>query len=233
MVIKQLENFGLKELMSSDSTSFSITSVTDNALTLNGKVILNATTKECGAVNDTYSLEITIPVNFPREIPTIKETGNRIPRDANHHINQSDDTMCLGSPITILEKISEQPTLPAFIHKCIIPFLYSISVGQFLWGELAHGYRGIFDDYKEKFDLNNDTQIIEILYLLSKKKRLANKCNCPCGCGQRLGKCKLHLKVNEIRQSSSRKNFKNALTTITKEIVFENRQKIKSESIKD
>jgi hypothetical protein len=207
MVIQKLKSYGLNELLTSENTNFKIIEITNNSLTVQGYLHIDASTDMAGCIENDYKLKITIPINFPKTIPTVKEIGNKIPRNDDNHVN-NDDTICLGSSITVLETISKESTLPAFIQNCVVPYLYCISVGKFVFGQLAHGYRGILDDYKEKFNLTHDWQAIQLLRLLSKRKRLANKYICPCGCGNRLGKCKFRYTLNNIRNLSYRKHFK-------------------------
>jgi len=172
-----------------------------------------------------YKLRIEIPVSFPKEIPIVRETSNIIPRDDNHHVNRNTihytDNLCLGSRIRILQKINENPTISGFIEKCVVPFLYAIATGGFVFGELDHGHRGISEDYEEIFSVLTSKQVLDILLCLSRKKRLANKQPCPCGCGYRLGKCKLHYRINNIRQLSSRNSFKVEYNNIIKERKYE------------
>ena len=75
------------------------------------------------------------------------------------------------------------------------------------FNELAHGVRGLLDDYRELFGVSNDDSCIQMLKMLSLKKRVANKLPCPCGSGKRLGIC--HQKrLNPFREVASRSWFK-------------------------
>ena len=165
-----------------------------------------------GNADADYKLSIEIPVTFPKTIPIVREISYKIPRDKKHHISVNPinftDSLCLGSRIRILQKMSEHPTISGFLEKCVVPFLYSIIKNKFLFGELEHDSDGIFDDYQELFDVTSDTQVLNVLLCLSKKKRIANKQLCPCGCGFQLGKCKLHYDINKIRKLASRNSFK-------------------------
>ena len=165
-----------------------------------------------GNIDSDFRLRIEIPATFPNMIPIVREVSNKIPRDRKHHVNIDSsnftDSLCLGSRIRILQKISENPTISGFVNKCVVPFLYAVVSGDFLFGELEHYDEGIFDDYKELFNVSSDEQVLSILLCISKKKRIANKQLCPCGCGYKLGKCDLHNKINLIRRLSSRNSFK-------------------------
>ncbi|MDI1343461.1 MAG: hypothetical protein PSV22_05080, partial [Pseudolabrys sp.] len=74
---------------------------------------------------DAYSLAMVVPPRFPTALPSVIETGGRLPRDGHHHINP-DDTLCLGSPLRLLLKLTRQPTLPGVADGCEEPYLYAM-----------------------------------------------------------------------------------------------------------
>ena len=197
-------------------------SLSASRIVLEGNYHLCAYHDKSGNVDADYKLRIEIPSSFPRDIPIVREISYKIPRDRKHHINidpiSYTDSLCLGSRIKILQKISEKPTITGFIEKCVVPQLCANEKGAFIFGELAHYADGIFDDYQDIFNVSTDRQVINILLCLSKKKRIANKWSCPCECGgQRLGKCKVHNKINQIRRLASRNSFKLEYISLKKE----------------
>lgn len=160
-------------------------------------------------IRDAFELEIEIPDGFPNEVPTVREAGSRIPRNGLFHINSGDDTLCLGSPLSLLLALASEPSIDGFATRCIIPYLFTVSHklshgGPFLFGELDHGSAGELDDYVNLFGLKTRGQAIETLEVLGLKKRLANKRPCPCGCGVRLGRCKFNLVIRRFRDLASR-----------------------------
>ena len=184
----------------------------DNNVVLRGKFDFCAKPAAGEEVCDAYELEIKVPVKFPREVPTVKEIGQRIPRDGKHHVNP-DDTLCLGSPLRLLNKIEESPSLPGFAEKCLVPFLYAISKklqsgGDFAFCELAHGEKGVVDDYMQLFGLRSREEVLRALELVGMKRRIANKQPCPCLCGYRLGRCGFHNILNQFRGLAPRSWFK-------------------------
>jgi len=159
-----------------------------------------------------YKLEIIIPHKFPQAIPKVKEIGRKIPRDHSFHIYPN-GSLCLGSPLRLLNKIYKSPSLSGFAETCIVPYLYAVSLklrngDDFVFGELAHGDSGIMDDYSYIFGLKEQYQIIQAIQLLGVKKRIANKKICPCGCGKRLGICSFHHKLNKFRKMAPVSWFK-------------------------
>src|SRR5205823_1562005 len=119
----------------------------------------------------------------------------RIPRTGEYHVNTSDNTLCLGSPLSLLLKLSKKPTIDGFAESCLVPYLFAISRklkngGPLPFGELAHGRKGLRDDYAFLFGLRQPQNVGRVLQLLGMKKRRANKLPCPCGCRKRLGRCR-------------------------------------------
>ena len=49
-------------------------------------------------VLDRYLIEIELPREYPKSIPIIRETGGRIPRTVDRHMNPADGTACVLLP---------------------------------------------------------------------------------------------------------------------------------------
>lgn len=184
----------------------------DSSIVLKGVFSFSAKFNGGTEITDSYQLEIAIPAVFPRAIPIVKEIGRRIPRDGKHHVNR-DNTLCLGSPLRLMQKISEKPSLVGFSEKCLVPYLYAVSNklqngGGFAFSELAHGESGIIVDYLDLLGLKKREQVINALKLLGVKRRIANKKPCPCECGRRLGRCSFHRKLNSYRNITPRSWFR-------------------------
>jgi hypothetical protein len=193
---------GLDEFLN-DQPFISIQPSNGNPLLLEGDLQFCAQHEGHPQIRDTYHLQISIPKEFPRQVPTVTEIGGRIPRLDDFHVN-GDGTLCLGSRIRVMARLQSEPTVPGFSKNCIVPYLYAMSLklthGQdFIFGELRHGIRGELDDYKELLGLKCNDQVVPALRCLLKKKRLANKMSCPCGCRRRLGKCEFNVTVRRFR----------------------------------
>lgn len=180
----------------------SIRPFSNDEITLQGWFKLYATVENGTDIKDVYNLKIIIPNSYPGDIPKVWELENIItPQIANDHIFK-DRSLCLGSPFTIAEFIKNNPKFSDYIEKFLVPFLYAISYrrnfgGEMIFGELDHGFPGIVDDF---LNFNNSQKLEESLKLISLKKRIANKKRCPCGCGNRLGACNLHFRINLLRK---------------------------------
>ncbi len=174
------------------------------SLLLEGEFRFTAEIPGSQRITDSYCLLISIPPSFPRDLPTITETGGRIPRSADYHIN-GNGTLCLGSPVRLMAKLQEEPSLQGFSRNCVVPYLYAMTDAlrngrKFVFGELNHGTPGEMDDYRDLLGLKSSTQVPHALHCILKKKRIANKLKCPCCCGRRLGRCQFNQTIKHFRQ---------------------------------
>jgi hypothetical protein len=182
--------------------------VADDRLRVAGTLAFSARIGDLAEIRDSIEIDISVPEGFPDELPLVRETGGRVPR--SFHTNP-DGSLCLGSPTGQRLHLVERPTLLAFLQSCVIPcfygFLYFQEHGRLPLGELAHGWKGICQDYAELFGVKPATAAVDTVRLASLKKRIANKYPCPCGSGRRLGKCH-NRKVNLYRTKLGRRWFR-------------------------
>lgn len=184
-------------------------------LTLSGTFEFCAKSSTGPNLCDSFRLSIVIPPSFPSDLPKVRELGKKIPSEEGFHVNP-DGSLCLGSPLKLMLLLRKRPTLDGFAENCIVPFLYAMArkleSGEKLYmGELSHGATGLIEDYRNIFGLKEKEQIMNALLLLSMKKRIANKRPCPCRCGQRLGRCRLRLRLNGYRGAAPRSWFRQHL----------------------
>lgn len=171
---------------------------------LEGDFSFSAVYEGLPQVDDRYLLRIVVPEKFPNALPEVSEIGNRIPKLLDFHVS-GDGTLCLGSKLSLMVRLQEQPTLEGFVARCVVPYLYAMSLKldyriDFVFGELEHGTQGLVDDYRTLFGLQEESQLFPALRCLLLKKRIANKRPCPCGCGKRLGKCRFNDRVRHFRK---------------------------------
>jgi hypothetical protein len=183
-----------------------------SGIVLKGSFAFTAQSLAHGQLTDQYKLQIAVLPDFPRSVPTVTELEQKIPREEGFHVNP-DDTLCLGSPLRLLLKLSEAPTLVGFADSCLVPYLFAISYklrhgGKLLFEELAHGIPGMLADYIDLFGIQRPEQAVRALEFLGTKKRRANKLPCACGCRLRLGKCKFNRTLARFRAIAGRTFYK-------------------------
>lgn len=179
---------------------------------IKGNLLLDITDGPFGSVQDEFLIKIVIPKNFPDDIPTVYELGDMFPKTMDYHTFPSDSSLCLGSPMSLMKRINEDPTLDGFVQNCVVPYFYAIALklqGQedFVFGELHHGTLGILQDYIEIFELQNIEQVIQLLGILGEKPNKGNKMICPCGCNRIVTRCSMHKKILSYRDIMPRKEY--------------------------
>lgn len=159
-------------------------------------------------IADEYHVEIDVPDCFPEQLPVVRETQGRIPADF-HKLD--DGTLCLGSPTRLLLIARESATLPRFVDRCVVPYLYGHAYFEkyrtMPFGELQHGAAGIRDDFASLLGVGDISAVPEFIRLTSMRRRQANKQRCPCGSLRRLGRCH-NRRVNGLRRRLGRKWFR-------------------------
>lgn len=140
-------------------------------------------------VTDTFSILIEIPSDYPKCQPSVQETGGRIPSDFHQYI---DRTLCLGAPVEVERRFRAEPRLLPFVSNLVVPYLYGFVYvqknGEFPFGELSHGSKGIREFYQDTFR-TADLQIIFAMLKILAEKRYRGHLLCPCGSDKILRKC--------------------------------------------
>jgi len=167
-------------------------------------------------IKDDYDIEMSIPDDYPQHPPTVKETSNKIPKNKDYHVNVSDGTLCLGAPLAVKSTFAKQRSLLWFVEKQVVPFLFGISYklkyGEFPFGELSHGAKGLLEHYLELFSVESDVAALELLRLLA-VGNYDEHAVCPCGSGLKIKKC--HRKVlKKARKRQSREEFRKEYLSI-------------------
>ena len=211
------KDIGLDEFLR-EYPSMAIRPSTAAGLRLKGRFRFSADHPSGGLLTDDFSVEIAVPASFPRDLPVVTETGGRIPRPGEFHVN-GDGSLCLGSYLRLLDKISGEPTLCGFASRCLVPYLYAVSLklkggGALVFGELPHYGPGMLQDYAQLFSLTTMERAHKALILLTEKKRLANKRPCPCGCKLRLGRCRFRYRLLRFRKLASRGWYRAQLSQV-------------------
>lgn len=220
---------GLDKLLNAGQhipSSLRIVELNASKAVLQGDYKINAQMKGKELITDSLRLRIEIDENFPEILPKVIDIGGRIPKSQDHH-TYDDGSFCLGGDIVLKARISDDPTIGNFLYKCVDPFLYSVLYNlehkEFPYGDLEHGESGLIACYELFFNVKGKKAVLETLRLLGKKKREANKLLCPCRCGLRVGRCKIHHKLNSLRKIASRRWYMNHLVTYFTPVISEPR----------
>lgn len=137
-----------------------------------------------GKVWDVYEVRILVSPNYPRTIPTLIETGKKIERIDDLHIDEN-GVCCLAPRVEEFLILGYQYNLADFIKKLVIPFLANqklISLGEKSWniGEYSHFGQGVLEYYKEKLGISSMEHVLSCIRYLSGSYKLGR--NDPCFC---------------------------------------------------
>ena len=145
---------------------------------------------DTGKIWESYSVRIIIPSLYPKELPSIYETGNKIPKE--RHIN-NDGSCCLAPTVEMWLILGSSYTLIDFIDKLVIPYLANqklVECGQG-WnnGEYAHGGKGLLEYYKVSLKINKTDAVLNCLNNLKKISTIRKSATCYCGSGIKFKDC--------------------------------------------
>ncbi len=176
-------------------------STVDNKIKIEGELFI----KE---INDSYSIEILFPDDYPNILPIVREVSNDIPQTENRHIN-GDGSCCLCIPQLEKYYFPNNSNIKQFLENLVIPFFanqaYFDIYGKWLTGEYNHGHRGIYDFYSEYFNVLDINIIVRFIKLTLSSNININK-KCLCNSNRPIKKCHL-FKINNLKIIHQKNNF--------------------------
>jgi len=145
-----------------------------------------------GVEIDRYSLEFRLPGDYPKSLPTVSETAERIPRQMDRHVNPATGTLCLGVVEELWFVMNGDFSLDRVIEIPVRNFLIGNSLveqGQ-EWplGERSHGIRGILEFYACLLGAKEKKSLHRFLTSLL-RGQVKGHWPCPCGSGSVLRRC--------------------------------------------
>jgi hypothetical protein len=152
-------------------------------------------------IKDRYEVEIQINCDYPKKVPTVRETGSKIAETFHHN---PDGSLCLEAPLAVYEVFRANETLINFVDNLLAPYLYGhshyLKHGKLPFGEHAHGAEGILEDYKKRFEITEDSSVLRLIQILAENTYRGHHV-CPCGSKKKLRDChgKYLLWLNKIQ----------------------------------
>ena len=148
-------------------------------------------------IKDRYEVEIQVNREYPKKVPTVRETGSKIAETFHHN---PDGSLCLEAPLAVYEVFRANETLINFVDNLLVPYLYVhshyLKHGKLPFGEHTHGAEGILEDYKKRFEITEDSSVLRLIQILAENTYRGHHV-CPCGSKKKLrdchGKCLLRL----------------------------------------
>jgi hypothetical protein len=142
----------------------------------------------------TYLVDIRFPEDYPKNPPDLIETGSKIIRHEDWHVNK-DGTCCLAPRAKIFLKLKNEITLLGWLENFAEPFLanhvFRERDGAYAAGEYPHFSKGIIKSYREIFGLNSDTETVQLLRYVTGDRTISRNDPCFCGSGKKYKHCYL------------------------------------------
>lgn len=152
----------------------------------------NFVVRDANGPLDSFAVRIEVPKEFPTSSPVVYETGSRIPRLADRHIDNAEGKCC----VCVWEAwcILEQPvTFAKFMDGPVSDFFFGQSFfeseGEWPFGELSHGWPGIVEAFANVFDSEPSEQIVLRHLKFLSRRRFRSHHPCPCGSKRPVGDC--------------------------------------------
>ncbi|MDD4049136.1 MAG: hypothetical protein PHI90_10075 [Clostridia bacterium] len=157
-----------------------------------------------------YQIDITVPYNFPKEIPEVREIGNEIPRMLDRHTGVG-GRACLCFRDAIFLYWNKESTILDFMKKFVEPFFlwqieFEATGGENKERAFKHCTDGAIQFYSEVLHLEDRKAILKFIDLMAKKK-MRGSWNCFCGSGKKIKDCHFEL-IKEYREKIRRKDAK-------------------------
>lgn len=155
-----------------------------------------------GDVLDRYTVQISLPGNYPHGLPDVWEIGGRIPREQDRHVFPRTGALCLGFPVELWLLLGGDFEISNFILKAVIPYLVGNSLVEdgkpWPFGESVHGPEGGLQFFERYLGSNDPLAIGKFLLALGQGK-VKGHWPCPCGSGKNLRNCHDD-RVRQLRQ---------------------------------
>lgn len=155
-----------------------------------------------GVLLDRYQIEVRIPRDFPDVVPTLRETGGRIPWVSDRHVNPANGEACPMVPEEWLLN-PERDSILSFLKGPVRDFFVaqSLVVDGEPWPfkQREHGFDGLYEAYGEILGTRDQALIRRYLECLSHEK-IKGHWDCPCGSRNKVRNCHL----NEVRALHAR-----------------------------
>lgn len=166
---------------------------------------------------DEFTIEVKIPDNFPKEVPRVREIGNKLPKIADRHFYPSGNA-CLFLLEERHKYLLPETTIMEFIEGPVKSFLIGqagfTQTGTWIFGERAHNEAGIVDYYKNIINSEDIPTVTRFINYLSKSK-VKGHWECYCGSKRKMRNCHFNTLL-KTREYIKPKDVATSLFVITR-----------------
>jgi len=165
----------------------------DGKIVVEGTFVVTAGSAVCDPAGPLarYAVRIELTHAYPRIEPRVFETGGRIKRDPDHHIN-GDGDCC----VTVWENwlaTAADTGIAAYLggplREYFLGQFWFEKTGSWPFGERAHGLEGMEEAYADALGIANRRKDIVYHLRILRLPRPRGHWPCPCGSTRRLRDC--------------------------------------------
>lgn len=139
-----------------------------------------------------YRLRVALPPDYPRSLPLVWETDERIPRIEDRHVNIANGSLCLGVPAELWIALAGNSSIDRVLDIPVRNFLIGNSLVEagekWPYDEWAHGAKGVLQYFGETVGTDDPHIVVRLIDGLI-KERVRGHWACPCGSGRIVRKC--------------------------------------------
>ncbi|WP_276483775.1 SEC-C domain-containing protein [Paraflavitalea pollutisoli] len=143
---------------------------------------------------DEYEVEIHATDLFPNRFPDLYETGGKIPRIGDWHINEDTFTCCITVPPEEIIRCKKGINLCTYISEQVMPYLFNQThrrvEGYYVNGEYSHGIRGLMEYYSDLLQTGDDVYTtVRLIIFIAEHNRPLRTSLCFCGSSLKYRHC--------------------------------------------
>lgn len=167
-----------------------------------------------------FEVAILIPRAYPFGVPALWEISEKLPREAEDHVN-SEGLCCVDMDTDLIVLSRRGIRIAEFIREKVYPFLmgvlYKQAKGEYAAGEYLHGTEGRLQRYKEKLVAMDNLVVLKDLELYVAGVYPGRNEKCWCQSGKKFKSC--HLPAWEWLKSVGQRKLEEDLAEIREYLV--------------
>jgi hypothetical protein len=149
---------------------------------------------EEGIYWDEYEVEIHATDHFPAQFPALYETGGKIPRIGDWHVNEDTFSCCTTVTPEEILRCQRGINLTVYIAEYVMPYLFNQThrriEGYYVNGEYAHGAWGLLQYYGELLGSESSPRLtVDLLRYIAQFEPPLRTCLCFCGSKRKYRHC--------------------------------------------
>ena len=141
-----------------------------------------------------FEVALLIPEKYPYGVPDLFETSQKLSRGENDHVNAIGHC-CVEMDLDLMVQARRGIRLSDFLTRKVYPFflsvLHKMHEGTYPGGDYAHGTEGRLQRYRERFNTNDNSFVLDALELALSGRSVGRNDLCWCGSGRKAKRCHL------------------------------------------